>query len=505
VEQILLDFDLRVMAPELVIVSAAALLSIIDLLLKESRSRKVIGWFGLAAVVLAGVFVAMAFGHEPYQILADTYRIDSFSLMFKAILLAGTAGVFLFSLASGKEEWKSREGEYYYLLLTALLGAMVMVSSADLITLFVGLELLSLSSYILVGIRKERGEANEAAWKYVVLGGVSSAFILYGMSFAYGLAGSTNLFEISRRFAEGMGGSGHLFIYLSLFLMMVGFGFKVAFVPFHMWAPDVYQGASTPIAAFLAIVSKTAAFAFIIRVLLVAYSPLMSDASWMEVVSWMLMIVAALSMILGNTIALRQTNAKRLMAYSSIAQAGYLVVPFATIGLVPFDLFPSMLFYLVAYLFMTFGAFVVIEFVTKDRGHGGISAFAGLSRRSPWLAAAMTLFLISLAGLPLTAGFFGKFYLITSTLFNNQEWLAAVMILTTIVSYYYYFGIVRQMYFLPPYSDQKVPVPWLATIAILLGVGGTIGLGLFPEPLLTFIGELDWTSVLSIASSGAPQ
>ncbi|MFC7440049.1 NADH-quinone oxidoreductase subunit N [Laceyella putida] len=501
-EQILLDFDLRVMAPEWVIVSAAALLSIIDLLLKESTSRKWIGWLGLVAVAVAGFCVAVSFGHKPYQILADTYRIDSFSLMFKEILLAGTAGVFLFSLMQGEEEWKTREGEYYYLLLTALLGGMVMVSSADLITLFVGLELLSLSSYILVGIRKERVQPNEAAWKYVVLGGVSSAFILYGMSFVYGMTGSTNLFEINQRFAEGLSGQGSLYIYLSLFLMMVGFGFKIAVAPFHTWAPDVYQGASTPIAAFLAIVSKTAALAFIIRILLIAYSPLMGDQSWMEVVSRLFMIVAALSMILGNTIALKQTNAKRLMAYSSVAQAGYLIVPFATVGLVPFDLFPSLLFYLVAYLFMTLGAFVVIECVSKERGNEEISAFAGLHRRSPWLAAAMTLFLISLAGLPLTAGFFGKFYLITSAFVSSQKWLAAVMILTTIVSYYYYFGIVRQMYFRPPCSEAKVAVPWVAVVVILLGVGGTIGLGLFPEPLLTAISKWDWTSGLSLATNG---
>lgn len=504
-EQMLLDFDLRVMAPELVIVSAAALLSIIDLCLKESVSRKWIGWLGLLAVVVAGLCVAVSFGHAPYQILADTYRIDSFSLMFKAILLVGTAGVFLFSLTESGGEWRTREGEYYTLLLTALLGGMVMVSSADLITLYIGLELLSLSSYILVGIRKERVDANEAAWKYVVLGGVSSAFILYGMSFVYGMSGSTNLFEINQRFAEALGGQGSLFIYLSLFLMMVGFGFKIAAAPFHTWAPDVYQGASTPIAAFLAIVSKTAAFAFVIRILLIAYSPLMGDQSWMEIVSRLFLIVSALSMIMGNTIALKQTNAKRLMAYSSIAQAGYLIVPFATVGLVPFDFFPSLLFYLVAYLFMTLGAFVVIECVTKDQGNEEISAFAGLHQRSPWLAAAMTLYLVSLAGLPLTAGFFGKFYLLTSAFISSQKWLAAVMILTTVVSYYYYFGIVRQMYFRPSYSKERVAVPWVAVLVILLGVGGTIGLGLFPEPLLTAISQWDWTSGLSMATNGMLQ
>ncbi|MBA4495973.1 NADH-quinone oxidoreductase subunit N [Paenactinomyces guangxiensis] len=497
-EQYLLDFDLKVMAPELVIVSAAALLSVIDLVLKESVPRKIIGVLSLLSVIAAGVFVGMGFDHPSYQILGDTYRIDPYSLTFKGIILAGTALVLLFSLGQKKEDPEAKEGEYYYLLLTAVLGGMIMVSSADLITLFVGLELLSLSSYILVGIRKKELQSNEAAWKYVVLGGVSSAFILYGMSFVYGLTGSTNLFTIQQRMMEALNGGYELIIFLSLFLMVVGFGFKIATAPFQMWTPDVYQGASTPITAFLSVVSKTAAFAFVMRILLIAYVPLINTGAWEEVVGPLLIIIAALSMIVGNTVALKQTNAKRLMAYSSIAQAGYILVPLATLGLMPFS---SMAYYLLVYLFMTMGAFCIIDLVTRESENEKISAFAGLHRKSPWLAFAMSVFLISLAGIPVTAGFFGKFYLLTSAVSSQKFWLAGIMIVTTIISYYYYFGIIRQMYFRSAPSVAAIPVPWTAGLVIVIGLAGTIGLGIYPDAVVQFLGKINWGLGLSPAEN----
>lgn len=497
-EQYLLDFDWKVMAPELVIVSAAALLSLVDLFLKDSVSRKLIGYLSLLSLVVAGVLVVLEFDHPPYQILGDTYRIDPFSFVFKALILSGTALVVLLSLAQQKGEVETGEGEYYYLLLTAALGGMMMASSADLITLFVGLELLSISSYILVGIRKKVSASNEAAWKYVVLGGVSSAFILYGMSFLYGLTGSTNLFVIQQRLLDAVNGGYDLLVYLSLFLMAVGFGFKIATAPFQMWTPDVYQGAHTPVTSFLAVVSKTAAFAFVIRILIIAYIPLVSVGTWQEIVSPLLMWLAALSMVIGNAVAIKQTNAKRLMAYSSIAQAGYILVPLASLG---FVLFPSMVYYLLVYLLMTVGAFSVIYLVTREAKNEEISAFAGLHQRSPWLAFGMTIFLISLAGLPITAGFFAKFYLIVNAVGSEHFWLAGVMILTTIISYYYYFGIIRQMYFRSPATTQAVSVPWTAAIVILIGIIGTIGLGIFPDPVVQALGEINWGAGFSLAEN----
>jgi NADH-quinone oxidoreductase subunit N len=500
--QTLLDFDLRVMAPELTIVVAAALLMILDLLLKETVSKRWMGIFGLIAVLVAGVFVGMGWGHEPYQILGDSYRIDHLSLTLKGILLAGTALVFLFSFR--KDEELKAESEYYSLLLTALLGAMILVSSAELITLFVGLELLSLSSYILTGIRKKRTDATEAAWKYVVLGGVSSAFILYGMSFLYGLTGSTHLFEIRDRVAEVAATDYQLFLFLSFFLMMVGFGFKISSAPFHTWVPDVYQGSSIPVAVFLAVVSKAAAFALVLRILLGAYIPLVSNGVWNEVISWTLMIMAAASMIVGNTVALRQTNVKRLMAYSSIANAGYLLVPPATMGFVGYDLFPSLVYYLIAYLFMTAGAFVVIEVVGKEAGTYDLKAFSGLYQRSPGLAVIMTLFLLSLAGLPVTAGFVGKFYILMSAVAGSHHWLALIMIITTVISYYYYFRIARHIYFRKAGEDGKLKVPWTVMAVIGIGCLGTLLLGLIPDYFFQVLGDLDWMSAFSQAANSSP-
>ena len=497
--QTLLDFDLRVLAPELIIVAATALLMLIDLLLKETVSKKWIGIFGLTTILVAGIFVGMGWGHEPYQILGDSYRIDDFSLTLKSILLAGTALVFLFSFR--KDEELHAESEYYSLLLTALLGAMIMVSSAELITLFVGLELLSLSSYILTGIRKKRTDATEAAWKYVVLGGVSSAFILYGMSFLYGLTGSTHLFEIRERVSEIAATDYQMFLFLSFFLMMVGFGFKISSAPFHTWVPDVYQGSSAPVTVFLAVVSKVAAFALVIRVLLGAYIPLVTNGVWNEVISWTLMLLAAASMIVGNTVALRQTNAKRLMAYSSIANAGYMLVPPATMGFVGYDLFPSLVYYLIAYLFMTAGAFAVIDTMSKETGMNDLRAFSGLYQRSPGLAVMMTLFLLSLAGLPVTAGFVGKFYILMSAVASSHNWLALIMIITTVISYYYYFRIARHIYFRKAGDERGLKVPWPVWTVIGIGCLGTLLLGFMPDYFFQTFGGLDWVSAFSQAAN----
>ncbi|MFC4077377.1 NADH-quinone oxidoreductase subunit N [Salinithrix halophila] len=504
-EKFLLDYDWTVLAPELTIAGAAALLSIIDLVLKPNRGRHILAWMALAAVAAAGYFTAIRLGAPPYEILADTYRVDDFARAFKLILLTGTGLVFLISFREFREEKGFAQGEYYYLLLTALLGGMVMTSSADLITLFVGLELLSISSYILAGIRRRHGESSEAAWKYVVMGGVSSAFILYGMSFLYGLAGSTNLFTLRERLAEAYNNGYESFILLSFFCMLLGFGFKVASAPFHMWAPDVYQGSPTPVAAFLAVVSKSAAFAFILRIFLIAFLFLYQVGPGKETVGWGLWIVASLSMVIGNSVALKQLRTKRLLAYSSVAHGGYLLVPLAALG--P-TLFESTLYYLLAYLFMTLGAFTVVMVVERESGKGDLSAFAGLSRRSPFAAAGMALFLVSLAGIPVTAGFFGKFYILINTVTSGSAdnpgpyWLAAIMLGTTVVSYFYYFGIIRMMYFRPPQMEGKLRVSvgpaWVIGIAVL----GTLALGFMPQWVLDFLGTLDWVSAISPLKQG---
>ncbi|QKG85706.1 NADH-quinone oxidoreductase subunit N [Kroppenstedtia pulmonis] len=502
-EKYLLDYDWTVMAPELIILAAAALLSIISLFMKENQNKSLLAWLGLASVLGALYVTVTQFGGPPYEILEDTYRVDDFGLAFKTLLLLGTGLILLVSVREVHQEDTPYQGEYYYLLLAALLGGMLMTSSGDLITLFVGLELLSISTYVLAGIRKKRMDSNEAAWKYVVLGGVSSAFTLYGMSFLYGLTGTTNLYTARERLGEAFQEGYEPFVYLSLFLMLFGFGFKIASAPFHMWVPDVYQGSHTMVTSFLAVVSKTAAFSLVTRVVLVGYLFLINQelTGGGQVVIPALLILSALSMVVGNTVALRQLNAKRMLAYSSIAHAGYLLVPMATMGPL---LFESLFFYLAAYLLMTLGAFTVFSLVERDTGTEDIACFAGLSRRSPLTAAAMTVFLLSLAGIPITAGFFGKFYILINAVTTEHYWLAGIMLATTVVSYFYYFGIIRMMYFRPPSVEKRLKVPLGSALMITIAVIGTLSLGITPQLLLEQMKQVDWHSMLLPLFEGQP-
>lgn len=487
------EINWMLLAPELIIVAAAALLSIIDLLLDRKISRRYIGIFSLLAVVCAGIYVVRQF-HVSEQLLQETYILEPFSAMIKLLILSGVACVILLSLAGKRQTLQSCEGEYYYLLLTATLGGLVMVSSFDLITLFVGLELLSISSYILVGIRKKNAGSAEAAWKYVVLGSVSSAFILYGMSFLYGLTGSTNLNEIKLQIVSVVQNGYGLYIYLALFLMILGFGFKIASAPFHTWAPDVYQGAYTPVTSFLAVVSKIAAFGLVLRIFY-AYLPLIYFGEWQAMIQPLLLILAALSMIVGNTVALMQTNAKRVLAYSGIAQMGYLLIPLAMLDH-PGNVLvlPSTFYYLIAYLLMTIGTFAILFLVTEDADNEEISAFAGLYQRSPLLAFLLSIFLISLAGFPITAGFLGKFYILLNTLHSSTQfiWVAIVMISTTIISYFYYFRFIRQMYFRAPASSQPLRTPWSVRFILLIGIVGTVGLAIMPNWVIEFLSSVNW-------------
>ncbi|WP_124728476.1 NADH-quinone oxidoreductase subunit N [Staphylospora marina] len=502
-EQTLISMDWQAMAPEWTVAAGAALLLLLDLLAKRSVSRAWIGALALLTVFVSGGFLLAQAGEPATQILEGSYRADSFALAFKALMLTGTALVILLSFVMGKEELENREGEYWYLLLFALLGGMMMASSTDLVTLFVGLELLSISSYILVGVRRKHPASTEAAWKYVVLGGVGSAFTLYGMSFLYGISGSTDLFTIQQMVPEALYNGSEGLVWLSLALMIVGFGFKISSVPFHMWTPDVYQGAATPVTVFLAVVSKAAAFALIIRVLLIGYLQLWMIREAFETVNWMLMILAAASMLVGSAAALRQTDAKRLLAYSSIAQAGFLLVPLVSVKQgIGTTLLPSLFFYLAVYVLMTAGAFAVTERVTAEAETGDIRAFAGLGRRRPWLAFIMSVLLLSLAGLPPAAGFLGKFYLMTGVIFAGEYWLAVVMVAATVASYYYYFAFIRQMYFRSSGPEEiKERRAWPAVVVGGICAIGVLILGLWPDLLLEPMNVIDWVQAITPVSS----
>ncbi|QOR66491.1 NADH-quinone oxidoreductase subunit NuoN [Cytobacillus suaedae] len=490
-----LGFEWSIMAPEFIIIGVATLLSIIDLFMGKDKSRRPLGWIGVAGVVLAIISLVGLLDKEATSILHDTFRLDGFGKAFKLIMLVGAGMVLLLAMNyEPKEGMKEYRGEFYYLLLTALLGAMIMTSSGDLITLFVGLELLSISSYILAGLRKKNKLSNESAMKYVINGGISTAFILFGMSYVYGLTGSTNLTEIFTLLSNLQNEKLIYVLAIAFFMIFIGLSFKIATAPFHMWAPDVYQGAPTPVTAFLSIVSKAAGFAIILRVMIIIFGQVSSGNEETPILIFHLQdyiaFLAGATMIIGNTIALKQRNIKRLLAYSSIAQAGYILVAFATLSYFMID---AVWFYLVAYLFMNLGVFAILQVITDKSGSEDITQFAGLYKRSPLVAVAMGIFILSLAGIPGTAGFIGKLNIFLGAFVTDPAHyvLASIMIATTVVSYFYYFGILTQMFFRPAIDDSKVKLPSGILIVVVLCVIGTIGLGIFPGIALDFLSQFD--------------
>lgn len=478
--------DLPLLAPEITIVLATIVISLLDLLLPKQVNRSLMGWLSIAGLAVSAGFTMFYLDYgTTHNLLNYSYRIDDFAGIVKLVLLVGAALIILMSIGSVKEEQIPHVGEYYYLILPAVLGGMIMASSGDLITLFVGLELLSITSYILAAMRKKHLNSNEGAFKYVVLGGMSTAVLLYGMSFLYGMTGTTAINAIS----QSLGSNTDTFLplmYVSFFLVLAGFSFKVAAAPFHMWAPDVYQGSSTPVTAFLATVSKAAALAVMFRVMYGVYgNPQWMDPMFYEDVQLGLMIVAAAAMIVGNTVALRQTNMKRLLAYSGVANAGYLMVPIAVqFGYAHFSNFSEFSFYLIAYMFMNIGIFAALMMVERSTGSEEVSAFAGLYHKAPWTAAGVVLLVLSLAGLPISGGFFGKLFIMLGAIQMKHYWLAAVLIITSVISFYYYFGIIRQMFMRAGDESQpiKAPIPLLVTMWIC--VAASVLLGLFPHVVL---------------------
>lgn len=378
-----------------------------------------------------------------------------------------------------------RHGEYYALLLITSCGMMFLASATDLVTLFLGIETMSITLYVLAGSNPENTRSSEAALKYFLLGAFSTGFLLYGMALIYGgTGGNTNLREISIAIA-GMGGSVPVHLYAGIALMMVGFLFKVAAVPFHFWSPDVYQGAPTPITAFMSAGPKAAAFAAFIRLFGGAFPEL--TAVWSPVM-W---IVAAVTMTLANFVALSQQNLKRMLAYSSIAHAGYLLIAVlaASHPEVRSDAMSGMMFYLTAYYLMNLGAFTVAIIVQRAQKDGDyqINDYKGLASQHPWVAAAMAIFLISLAGIPPTAGFFGKFVVFSAGVKAGLTTLVVIAVLNSVVSVFYYLRIVVYMYMRPSEATVKLKVTWAFNAVLILCLIGILKFGFMPGRLI------DWT------------
>ncbi|WP_373232177.1 NADH-quinone oxidoreductase subunit N [Cohnella sp.] len=493
--------DTWFLAPEIVLSLFTVVLALADLFLPKRINRDVIGWLTLVGLIAAAVFVvlhlldlqSLAESGEiaSFSLLSGSYRVDDFGNLLKLVFLGSSAFIVLSSLGAVKDDDISIKGEFYYLLLPAVLGAMVMSSSGDLLTLFVGLELLSITSYILVATRKKNRQSSEAAFKYVVMGGVASAFILYGMSFLYGVTGGTNLLDIVQQMDPALENFRAL-LYISFFLMIAGFAAKLALAPFHAWAADVYQGAPTPVTAFLAVVAKGAAFAMLYRIFMnSAFFTSGGDGVMKNDIFIGLAVLAAAAMIIGTVGALRQRNVKRLLALSGVANAGILLTPLVLdLTELHASFFSEFLYYFIAYAFMNIGAFAVLMIVSRDAGNDYLSGFAGLYHRAPWTAGAMTILLCSLAGLPVTGGFFGKLFILFGTIQTHTYWLAAILLITTVVSYAVYFAFIRQMYMRSGTNDSQLQLTGPAAVTIWICTIATLALGFLPMPILDWINQI---------------
>ena len=406
-------------------------------------------------------------------ILGGSFVLDGFSFYVKLLVLVATALTVLLSIHF-LEEGNYRAAEYYALLLLATSGMLFMASGYTLLTIWISLETMALASYVLAGYFKRERRSNEAALKYFILGALSSGVLLYGISLLYGAAGTVQLNELSQGLAAA---HGNMLVPLGWLLLAAGLLFKVAAVPFHVWTPDVYVGAPTPVTAWLAVASKAASFAILLRIF---YEGLASvHVEWQTIVA----IISVITMVWGNLAALTQDNVKRMLAYSSIAHAGYIligVLAMSEVGLW------SVLFYLLAYTFITLGAFGTVILLERREYAGETCAdYAGLARRSPFLAAMMLLFMVALTGIPPTGGFVGKFYLFAAAVQGGWSWVAVIGVLTSAISLYYYFRIVLYMYLRD--SDQTTPTPLKSPAlvgAIAFCALATLALGIFPGPFI---------------------
>ncbi len=480
--------DFFYILPEIVLTVGALGLLLADLLVPKDRQSV------LAAVTLA-ILGATALALIPVasanvQVSRGLIAVDTFALFFKVLFLISAALTVLMSVRYLEVEG-TRAGEYYFLILCATLGMMFMAGGTDLITLFIGLETMAISFYILTGFLKPSRRSNEAAVKYFLLGAFSLGILLYGMSLMYGLSGSTNLRTIATALA---GQESDSRLVLAVILVVAGMGFKIAAVPFHMWAPDVYEGAPTPITGFLSVGSKAASFAMLLRIFIeglptmrVSVAESLSNAG-APAIGWggvgLFYVLAVVTMTVGNFAALTQSNLKRMLAYSSIAHAGYLLIGAVTgtaRGIT------AMLVYLFVYAFMQLGAFAVLSLMRRQDVVGDeLKDLNGLFFRQPFAAVAMLLFMLSLGGIPPTAGFMGKFWLFSAAIESGYVWLAVIGVLNSAVSLYYYIRIVVYMMLKnEPVGSEPKQTPALA-FAMVAAVVVTILFGIYPQPLFEF-------------------
>ncbi len=457
----------------LVIVAVAAMVMLVLEVVVPRRSTEILALVTLLSLGASAAAAAYLWGATGTA-YGGMMATDNLTLYVSLMLLAGAALAVLLSWGYRQREGISY-GEFYTLILLAVAGMMLLAASNDLLVVFLSLETLSLALYILVGFARERTASEEAALKYFLLGAFASAFLLYGIALIYGATGTTSLAGLAA-YAMSTPLLHNTLFMTGLVLIMTGFGFKLALVPFQMWTPDVYQGAPTPVTAFMSVATKAAAFAALLRFVMYALPSLSS--AWAP----MLAILAILTMTIGNLGALAQHNIKRMLAYSSIAHAGYVLVGVIAGGELGQA---SVLFYLTAYTFMNVGAFAVVEALERHEEGLELSDYAGLAARSPLLAAAMALFMFSLAGFPPTAGFFAKFYVFNAAVQAGYAWLAVIGVLNSLIGVVYYVGVIVNMYMrAPSKSLVSINLSPALVLAMVIAAWVTLQLGLLPSPVL---------------------
>jgi len=474
--------DIFRFSPELALLIAAGLIIVGDVALPLAGTARralpvVLALLGVAASFAATAAI-MAAG-EKGSAFHGMLRVDDYALFFN-FLFPGIAAIIV--LASVDYLEKNRfQAEYNALVLTSTAGMMLMAGTVDLIAIFVALELQSISLYVLVAFLKD-GRSSEASLKYLLLGAVSTALTLYGMAYLFGLSGSTSLDEIADFVRTADSGTRSALVLAAVFLA-AGLGFKMAVVPFQMWVPDVYQGAPTPVTAYLSVASKAAGFAVAIRIFVVALGEGIVTSDWAN----MFAAIAAISMTVGNVAALAQGNIKRMLGYSSIAQAGTFLIGLAAVAAQDPQLLlgtSSVVFFLGTYAFTNLGAFIAIIAISGKIGSEEISDYAGVARRSPWLAASLAACLVSLTGIPPTAGFVAKLYVFNAAVQADLVWLAIVGVINSVVSAYYYLRVVLYMYTAEPLDEESFrPSPYLG-LAMAVAVIGLFVIGVYPDPLI---------------------
>src|SRR2546427_6319763 len=459
--------------PEIVLSVFGMIIMLLDPIMDERRSQRTLG--GIALIGGLAALAATLYQAQPQFAglgFWEMVKVDAFSIFFH-LVVAGVTILVILSSYEYMEVQQIRAGEYYGLILFGAVGMALMSSAEELVLIFIALEISSISTYILAGFRRRVAISNEASVKYFLLGSFATAFFLYGIALMFGATGSTSISAISQVLRSG---SIPLLAYAGIALMFVGLGFKVAAAPFHIWTPDVYEGAPSPVVGFMSTAPKAAVFAVLLRIMFQANAPGRL---------WLIWVTAALSMTLGNLGALVQDNVKRLLAYSSIAHAGYLLVAFAAL---PSSGIPAAMFYAASYAAMNVGAFAVVShFASAGERYVTLEDYSGLGRRSPLLAATLTIFLLSLIGIPITGGFFAKFYVFSAALKANLVGLTIIGVINSAIGAYYYLRVIVVMYMREPREEVPIaPVPASLGIALAITVMATIYLGVLPGRVVDY-------------------